>query len=63
MKIDESMKLDSQLCFPLYAAARKITGLYTPYLKPLDIHPVPRISGSLGERRDHGRRALQKTEA
>ena len=37
MKIDESMKLDSQLCFPLYAAARKITGLYTPYLKPLGI--------------------------
>ena len=37
MKIDESMKLDSQLCFPLYAAARKITGFYTPYLKPLGI--------------------------
>ena len=37
MKIEESMKLDSQLCFPLYAAARKITGLYTPYLKPLGI--------------------------
>lgn len=37
MKIDESMKLDSQLCFPLYAAARKITGIYTPYLKPLGI--------------------------
>jgi len=37
MKIDESMKLDSQLCFPLYAAARRITGLYTPYLKPLGI--------------------------
>ena len=37
MKIEESMKLDSQLCFPLYAASRKITGLYTPYLKPLGI--------------------------
>ena len=37
MKIDESMKLDSQLCFPLYAAARKITGIYTPYLKPFGI--------------------------
>ncbi len=33
----EAMKLDNQLCFPLYAAARKITGLYTPYLKPLDL--------------------------
>ena len=35
MKIDETMKLDSQLCFPLYAASRKIVNLYTPYLKPL----------------------------
>ena len=33
----EAMKLDNQLCFPLYAAARKITGLYSPYLKPLDL--------------------------
>ena len=39
MKYDyhEAMKLDNQLCFPLYAAARKIMGLYTPYLKPLDL--------------------------
>ena len=37
MKIDESMKLDSQLCFPLYAASRKVVSLYTPYLKPLGI--------------------------
>lgn len=31
------MKLSNQLCFPLYAAARKITGLYTPFLKPLGL--------------------------
>ncbi len=37
MKTDESMKLDSQLCFPLYAASRKIVNLYTPVLKPLGI--------------------------
>ena len=37
MKTDESMKLDSQLCFPLYAASRKIVSNYTPYLKPLGI--------------------------
>ena len=37
MKIDESMRLDSQLCFPLYAASRKVVNLYTPHLKPLDI--------------------------
>ena len=33
----EAMKLENQLCFPLYAAARKITGLYTPWLKLLDL--------------------------
>ncbi len=37
MKIDESMKLDTQLCFPLYAASRKVVNLYTPHLKPLGI--------------------------
>ena len=37
MKIDESMKLDSQLCFPLYAASRKVVNLYTPHLKLLGI--------------------------
>ena len=33
----EAMKLENQLCFPLYAAARTITGLYTPYLKKLNL--------------------------
>ena len=33
----EAMKLDNQLCFPLYAASRMITSLYTPYLKPLGL--------------------------
>ena len=26
----EAMKLTNQLCFPLYAAARNVTGLYAP---------------------------------
>ena len=34
---DEALKLDNQLCFPLYAAARKVTNLYTPVLKPLGL--------------------------
>lgn len=34
---DAAMKLSNQLCFPLYAAARTVTGLYTPYLKPLGL--------------------------
>lgn len=32
-----ALRLDAQLCFPLYAAARKIVNMYTPYLKPLGI--------------------------
>ena len=33
----EAMKLANQLCCPLYAAARHVTGLYTPWLKPLGL--------------------------
>ena len=33
----ETMKLTNQLCFPLYAAARNVTSLYTPWLKPLGL--------------------------
>ncbi|MBQ7661131.1 MAG: MarR family transcriptional regulator [Clostridia bacterium] len=32
-----AMKLSSQLCFPLYAAARSIINLYTPYLQEIGI--------------------------
>lgn len=31
------LHLDSQLCFPLYAAARKVVNHYTPCLKPFGI--------------------------
>ena len=33
----DPLKLENQLCFPLYAAARRVVGLYTPYLKPLGL--------------------------
>ncbi|MCR4600653.1 MAG: MarR family transcriptional regulator [Clostridia bacterium] len=33
----EAMKLDNQLCFPLYAASRCVVNLYTPWLKPLGL--------------------------
>ena len=33
----EQLKLENQLCFPLYACARKVTSAYTPFLKPLGI--------------------------
>ena len=34
---NEALKLENQLCFPLYAAARNVTGLYTPWLKPFGL--------------------------
>ena len=33
----DALKLDNQLCFPLYACAREITKLYHPYLTKLDL--------------------------
>lgn len=33
----EALRLENQLCFPLYAAARRVVGMYTPVLKPLGI--------------------------
>ena len=34
---ENALLLDRQLCFPLYACARRITNLYTPFLKKLGI--------------------------
>ena len=34
---EAGLRLENQLCFPLYAAARKVTNLYTPLFKPLGI--------------------------
>ena len=31
------LRLDSQLCFPLYACARKVISAYNPLLKPLGL--------------------------
>lgn len=31
------LKLENQICFPLYAVSRKIISQYTPYLKPLGL--------------------------
>ena len=33
----KAMKLANQVCFPLYAASRKVVSLYTPHLKPLGL--------------------------
>jgi len=37
MEIDESLKLENQLCFPLYAASRLVTKCYQPGLDALGI--------------------------
>lgn len=34
---NHSLKLDEQICFPLYAASRLMTRRYQPYLEQLDI--------------------------
>ena len=33
----DSLKLENQICFPLYAASRKITSKYRPLLSELDL--------------------------
>lgn len=33
----ESLKLENQLCFPLYAAAKEVTKKYTPYLNEIGL--------------------------
>ena len=33
----DSLRLENQMCFPLYAAAREVTKLYRPYLDALNL--------------------------
>ncbi|MDQ1162763.1 DNA-binding MarR family transcriptional regulator [Chryseobacterium sp. SORGH_AS 447] len=37
MEQQEPLKLENQLCFPLYVIAKEITGIYRPFLDELDI--------------------------
>ena len=37
MKNEELLKLDNQICFPLYVASKEITRRYLPLLKELDL--------------------------
>ncbi len=34
---DEALKLDNQLCFPLYACAREVVKLYKPFLSAIGL--------------------------
>jgi len=33
----DALKLENQICFPLYAASREVVKLYRPYLEELDL--------------------------
>ena len=33
----DPLKLENQLCFPLYVASREVIRLYHPYLSALDV--------------------------
>ena len=35
--LEPEFRLENQLCFPLYAAARKVTNLYTPFFQEVGI--------------------------
>ena len=37
MEKSESLKLDQQICFPLYVLSKEITGMYRPILHELDL--------------------------
>ncbi|MDD7202695.1 MAG: MarR family transcriptional regulator [Sphaerochaetaceae bacterium] len=37
MDSDDALKLENQLCFPLYAASREVIRAYTPLLEKLDL--------------------------
>ncbi|WP_294200871.1 MULTISPECIES: MarR family winged helix-turn-helix transcriptional regulator [Chryseobacterium] len=37
MEKQEPLKLENQLCFPLYVIAKEITGMYRPFLEELDM--------------------------
>lgn len=36
-KTYDALKLENQVCFPLYACSKELTRQYTPYLKKLDL--------------------------
>lgn len=37
MNTYEQLRIENQLCFPLYAAAKEVVRLYTPHLAPLGL--------------------------
>ena len=56
---EELLKLENQLCFPLYAAAKAVVGLYKPLLNTLDLTYTQYIAMMvLWEERSIGVKAL-----
>lgn len=59
--ISEHLKLDNQLCFPIYAASRLIIRSYQPYLDKLDItYPQYLVMLVLWEKDDMTVNAISK---
>jgi len=59
--MDEALRLENQLCFPLYACARRVIGQYTPLLKPLNLTYTQYIvSGPVGRKDGDGQGTVQK---
>lgn len=57
----EMLKLDNQLCFPLYAVSREIVKKYKPYLDEINLtHAVHHDDGFMGAKRDHGQGSRNK---
>lgn len=54
----EKLKLQNQLCFPVYAASRLIIREYQPFLDKigLNLSPISGFAGVVGNRRDDGKR-------
>ena len=51
MENHHSLQLENQLCFPLYAIAKEIIGLYRPFLDAIDItYPLYLVMMVLWER-------------
>ena len=58
---DQALKLENQLCFPLYAAAKAVVGRYAPLLNELDLTYTQYIAMMvLWERKTVGVKALGK---
>lgn len=47
--MNDSLKLNNQLCFPIYALSRQVTAIYRPYLDKIGLtYPQYLVIGFMG---------------